>query len=230
MKNQYFGDVNDYRKYGLLRCLLAGNDLRLLVAWMLTLDDGRTDGRFIRYLGKPERHRHHDPELFDTLKAFLAGDAVRRVSQISQSSLLSRTGYFRDIVPDPAGERSRWFAALKRAVDSADIVFLDPDNGFEVKSVPYGRKGSSKYVFWDEVETLASAGKSLVIYQHFRRVKRVELIAGMEAELRERTGLAFAKGMRTSHVLFLVAAQDAHRTAIERGLDRVRQKWAEQIS
>jgi hypothetical protein len=45
MKNQYFGDVNDYRKYGLLRSLTAGGRITTTVCWMLTPDDGRPDGR-----------------------------------------------------------------------------------------------------------------------------------------------------------------------------------------
>jgi hypothetical protein len=44
MKNQYFGDINDYRKYGLLRMLQSSGGGRLLVAWMLTPDDGSRDG------------------------------------------------------------------------------------------------------------------------------------------------------------------------------------------
>jgi hypothetical protein len=32
MKNQYFGDINDYRKYGLLRMLQSTSSGRLLVA------------------------------------------------------------------------------------------------------------------------------------------------------------------------------------------------------
>jgi hypothetical protein len=40
MKNQYFGDINNYRKYGLLRAVIHATRLRLLVAWMLTPDDG----------------------------------------------------------------------------------------------------------------------------------------------------------------------------------------------
>jgi hypothetical protein len=38
MKNQYFGDINDYRKYGLLRALQSTGDGSLLVTWMLTPD------------------------------------------------------------------------------------------------------------------------------------------------------------------------------------------------
>ena len=55
MKNQYFGDINDYRKYGLLRALQSNGDGRLLVAWMLTPDDGGPDGGFRTYLQESER-------------------------------------------------------------------------------------------------------------------------------------------------------------------------------
>jgi len=33
MKNQYFGDINDYRKYGLLRTL-TGGQIKTAVCWM----------------------------------------------------------------------------------------------------------------------------------------------------------------------------------------------------
>ena len=54
MKNQYVGDVNDYRKYGLLRCLVSSGELRTLVAWMLTPDDDSSDGKLRGY---PERRQ-----------------------------------------------------------------------------------------------------------------------------------------------------------------------------
>ena len=46
MKDQYFGDINDYRKYGILRALQSKGQGTLLVAWMLTPDDGSRDGEF----------------------------------------------------------------------------------------------------------------------------------------------------------------------------------------
>ena len=54
MKNQYFGDINDYRKYGLLRSIILTTELRILVAWVLTPDDERPDGKFVDYLEKPD--------------------------------------------------------------------------------------------------------------------------------------------------------------------------------
>lgn len=79
MKNQYFGDINDYRKYGLLRAILAASNLRMLVAWMLTPDDKSTDGQITGYLDDPGKWSRHDPELFGALQHLLAGEAMRRV-------------------------------------------------------------------------------------------------------------------------------------------------------
>jgi len=61
MKNQYFGDINDYGKYGLLRILAGFGELKIAVCWMLTPDDGRRDGRLIQYLKQPEKWRKYDP-------------------------------------------------------------------------------------------------------------------------------------------------------------------------
>jgi hypothetical protein len=39
VKNRYFGDINDYRKYGLLRALTNYGEIKTAVCWMLTTDD-----------------------------------------------------------------------------------------------------------------------------------------------------------------------------------------------
>jgi hypothetical protein len=64
LKNQYFGDINDYRKYGLLRLLAGVGGLRIGVAWMLTPDDGCSDGGKTGYVKHPEQWRESDPALF----------------------------------------------------------------------------------------------------------------------------------------------------------------------
>lgn len=61
MKNQYVGDVNDYRKYGLIRAIHSASGFRILVAWMLTRDDGRTDGQTTGYLDQPDRWEDSTP-------------------------------------------------------------------------------------------------------------------------------------------------------------------------
>ena len=87
MKNQYFGDVNDYRKYGLLRGLVEERQ-KLGVCWMLTPSDGTSDGQKIRYLKEPERFRHLDPTLFDRLEGLVGSS--RRAREGSSGSRYSR--------------------------------------------------------------------------------------------------------------------------------------------
>ena len=51
MKNQYFGDIGDYGKYGLLRWL-AGQGLSIAVNWYLTPDNASNDGSIRVYVKK----------------------------------------------------------------------------------------------------------------------------------------------------------------------------------
>lgn len=212
MKNQYFGDVNDYRKYGLLRALMAGGAGSLLVAWMLTPNDGGRDGGRRSYLEHPEIWAQYDRPLFNGLVGMdiLRPEAQTSVSLMEESGLLPRTSYYREEVPDTRKERDAWRAGLLSAAIEVDLVFLDPDNGIEVPSTPVGRKGSSKYVRWGEISALWNAGKSILIFQHFPREKRDPFIQRMAQELHSCTGAGCVKTFRTSHVLFLLAVQDRH--------------------
>ncbi|MBI5040442.1 MAG: hypothetical protein HZB57_04375, partial [Gammaproteobacteria bacterium] len=146
MKNQYFGDINDYRKYGLIRSILRAGDFRLLVAWMLTPDDDSNDGNIVEYLAKPKQWKNFDPTLYEGLQRLMRPDARRSVGLIESASLLPSANYYSRTVPDAAADRSQWMRDLIAASGISDLVFLDPDNGFEVKARPYGRKRSSKYV------------------------------------------------------------------------------------
>ncbi|MGH9579436.1 MAG: hypothetical protein ACRD2R_00455, partial [Terriglobales bacterium] len=92
MKDQYFGDINDYRKYGILRCL-AHAGLPLGVHWMLTPGDAGIDGRKLAYLKSPARWRHHDPPLFDLLAAAVRS-ATRSVDVLEAARLLPEAYFF----------------------------------------------------------------------------------------------------------------------------------------
>ena len=88
-----------------------------------------------------------------------------------------------------------------KAASQSELVFLDPDNGLEVPSRPFGRKHSSKYAYWREVTAIWAAGASVLIYQHFRREKREKFIPQMAEELRDRTG-GVVEAFRTPRVFF----------------------------
>jgi len=229
LKNQYFGDINDYRKYGLLRRLLDGGASSALVAWMLTPNDARSDGRRVQYLRKPQSWRRFDPELFSSLRAMLCSRRPRSVDLIENSALLPRCRFFSEIVPDGRVARAEYLRRLAGAARKADLVFLDPDNGLEVRSKPLGRKGSSKYVYWHEVQELFALGCSLLIYQHFGRVNRQRFITSTARALARRVGAESALTFRTPHVLFLLAAQPRHRGRLRRAAESVAAGWGDQI-
>src|SRR5947209_1887104 len=105
MKDQYFADINDYRKYGLLRLLAAETGLSLGICWMLTPPDGRSDGQFTTFWAEPTPWRYYDPLLFDALARCQFPDAGRAVSLARQWDLLPRATYFEEIVPDDAEGR-----------------------------------------------------------------------------------------------------------------------------
>lgn len=229
MKNQYFGDIDDYRKYGLLRVLQSKGEGKLLVAWMLTPDDGSRDGGFRSYLQDPTTWRQYDPDLFAGLAGLLGSAALPRVSLLERSGLLRSASYYSAFVPDACLDRDAWRQGLLNAARNVDLVFVDPDNGIEVPSKPVGCKGSSKYVTWKELEALWKAGCSLLIYQHFRREPRAAFAERLVSELRGRTGAYFTQAFRTSHVLFLLAVQERHNWMIREVSLLLQQRWAGQI-
>jgi hypothetical protein len=228
MKNQYFGDINDYRKYGLLRAWQAAGNGTLLVAWMLTPDNGSRDGGSRSYLKCPGTWRKYDPELFDGLADLLRKARPPSVSLIERSGLLPRARYHAPLVPDKRAERDKWREDLLRSVEGVDLVFLDPDNGIEVPSKPVGRKGSSKYITWEEIERLWHAGCSLLVYQHLPREDRHVFARRLVSEFRARTKTCVVEAFRASRVLFLMAVQNRHEEQFRRARELLSNCWNSQ--
>jgi hypothetical protein len=226
MKDQYFGDVNDFRKYALLRSL-AGSDLRLGVCWMLTEPDGRNDGGFISYLQEAHMYRHLDPPLFDLLQLAVDRENDRRVTRIEVSGLLGSGPFHTEFVNDNAQQRMQYFASFHSRASSCDLMFFDPDNGLEVKSVRPGRRRSSKYVYWNEVRAAYFAGASVLIYQHFPYLPRDKFIDKKCAELRQHTGARFMASFRTPHVVFFLASQPKHEIPFHERIESLKSHWPE---
>ena len=176
MKNQYVGDIGDYGKYALLRALIE-KGYSVGVNWYLTPNDDKPDGKFIDYLKKDSDFL--DEELFNKLKTLLLTEdgnirvENRNVTTIEESGLLKNTVFFNDmlnyeeITANRKDYRNAW---INRSIDilgEQDIIFLDPDNGLEVKSIPPMRKNGNKYVTYEEATLYyEQARMALVIYNH----------------------------------------------------------------
>lgn len=229
MKNQYFGDINDYRKYGLLRSFLIASNLRMLIVWMLTPDDGSTDGEKQSYLSKPQKWDKHDKNLYYSLQELALFDDSNKLSLLENTNLLLGSSFYSAIVPDNSTARIFWFNNLLMHTENKDLVFFDPDNGVEVKSKLYGTKDSSKYLYWNEVEAVWKKGNSLIIYQHFPREKRDIYVERMLNELQMHAPGAFVDSFNTSNVAFLTAMQPSHAFFYERFVAELLQNWGDEI-
>ncbi len=224
MKDQYAGDVNDYVKYGLLR-LLAGGPAPLLVARMLTPGDGRNDGRHTGYLLKPEQWRVSDPELFDRLRRWMSRSPERSVGWIEKSDLLPGARFYPPFLGDGVMEREEWFRGLNVPALNGGLIFFDPDNGMEVRSVPRGRKGSSKYLYWIEAEQSYRAGNSLLVYQHFPRVGRAEFCAAMERRFADQLHPGGVITFMTGMVAWFCVSRPEHLRWLASRARLVEERW-----
>jgi hypothetical protein len=227
MKHQYFGDENDYRKYGLLRALSGNGRLSTGVWWMRTEDDGSSDGKFTSYLASGAARRH-DPLLFDHLRSALA-TGRRHLDHVEKSDILPNSRFFSEIVPDKREARVAHTRRMMEVLGDTDLLVVDPDNGVEVKSKPVGSKGSSKFVQWSEIEGAYRAGQSVLVYQHFPRQARVSYTSAIANAMGVRTGVRRIDTFATTRVLFILARQETHVAVLEAGVRSIAARWGGQL-
>lgn len=181
MQNRYVGDVGDYAKYGLLRLMSLETGFRWGVVWCLYDDENHNgDGRHVSYLEDPLM-RSLDPELHGCLLRIIT-KGQRSVKAVARSKILPKeTVFFGLPISTPSGirgdrirHRSNWLNEALHCTSGCDLVFFDPDNGIETKSVPIHSPKSGKYIFWDEMMPFWKRGQSLLIYHHLNRTAPIE--------------------------------------------------------
>ena len=174
MQDRYAGNIGDFGKLALLRCLTEGR--RLAVCWYLCngeRDDERNDRSF-DYLKRPDEFRHLAPDIFDALSKILAQGCggSRSVAALEASGLLPDAIFHRTQVPRPLVLRPQWSDELIAAVSDADLVFLDPDNGIQ------GTRLGPKHVALSELAALRRPDRVIVFAQRQTgRRSQVSLLA-----------------------------------------------------
>ncbi len=228
MKNQYFGDINDYRKYGLLRVLSSDRKIKTAVCWMLTVNDGGTDGRFTEYLERPNRWRSYDPGLFDALHEIIIKREKRDVREAARAGLIERASYYSTELTDD--NRNDYFLQFQKKITPSHLIFFDPDNGFEVGSVRKGKAGSRKYLFWDEVSRFFSTGASLLVYQHFPRIERKKFLTLKAKQIFAATKSQLIYAFETTRVAFFLIPQEHHLRSFRVSIEKVTDTWGDEFS
>lgn len=190
MQDRYTADVGDFGKYGLLRALsgyrpAAAPTLRLGVVWYLTDPvmaerDPVNDGRHIGYLRSDQssRYRPCDPDLYDAMADIIHGQE-RRVATVTECGVLGPDAAFYEshLRTPKRGERraqreaarAEWLRGAMAATAGCDVIFVDPDNGLEARSVRPHHMKAPKYVYLSELPGYIERGQSLVIYHHLGR-------------------------------------------------------------
>jgi hypothetical protein len=183
VKDQYFADRNDYFKYDLLIFLaeqLAAK--KLPIVWMLTENDKSNDGGKTDY---PKGAGNRD--LYHFLKMALE-DGTRYVGRIGDYFKGAGHAFvycsYGDAETFCHRNRAAYFEEIPKANLGDAVVFLDPDNGFEVKST--GERNGEKYIKLDEVELIYNRmgeNSVMVVYQHLPRIHRKSFLYGIANKL-----------------------------------------------
>jgi hypothetical protein len=149
VRDQYAGDVSDVLKFAFLRAL-AGADRTLGVAWYYAPgDDGRPDGRHLEW-----RDEAAWRILDANLHRGLATLPERSIAALERAAIWPTGALFhREPVPHRV-ERSAWGMRKRSALEAADIVFLDPDNGIGAET--------EKHATFSEIRLLRRPGRAIV--------------------------------------------------------------------
>jgi hypothetical protein len=246
MQNRYVGDVGDYGKYALLRGLCgpqASRSVRLAVVWCLFPDETvNNDGRHVSYLANAQ-FAQLDVDLHRALNTIVS-EGRRNISTICDGGCLPAATVFCPepiSIPDGARTgpterlryRNHWQQECLRLTKECDLVFFDPDNGLEVRSVPKHHPKAGKYIYWDEIAPYWRRGSALLIYHHLNRtVSAAQQVEGLalrfttEFDCASVHPLVFRRG--SSRVFWLVHRRDALGRELEsRAADMLNGGWSQ---
>jgi hypothetical protein len=162
MRDAYAADISDAFKFSFLRAL-AGDDKRLGIGWYYAPgSDNHRDGRRREWLEEPT-WRQLDPELHAGLSAL----PERSVAALERAPIWPKGALFHR-EPLPRYGREAWGKRMRDALEGADLVFLDPDNG--VGDDP------EKHAFLSEVQQLRRPGRAVVFITFPGRTKHHTLL------------------------------------------------------
>lgn len=222
---------------------IARTNLALGINWYLTPDEGgNEDGKHISYLNK-EDYLECDKELYNILKEIIIQDK-RNVDNIQQSDICPNNTLFYKEILDYSNEfdwnhrnelRNKWHKKAIEKLSGSDIVFLDPDNGLQVKSTSLTSEKGNKYIGYGELEDYFNFGQSIIFYNHrarkpeeeylnkFRKLRDIDAFKNSTI-----LGLKFRRGTIRDYIFVL---QPQHVNAIKDCFNSLmHSKWKEHFS
>ena len=222
MKNQYASDIGDYTKLGLLRSL-ENAGFSIGINWYLTPDEPKhsktfTDGKHTKFLecdcDTP------DVDLHCALKE-IGLSKNRSVKRLESAKLFENALFWNKLVD--AKNRDKWHLEALKKLGNQGIIFLDPDNGLEVKSIkPYSKNGN-KYTTYQEAADYYANGATVIIYNHRDRKPKSEYLKRFyrfkDIEETKNAKMFYLRASRYSVRDYLFLAQERHFSDLESCID-----------
>ena len=186
MRDHYAGDISDFLKFSYLRAL-RGSESTLGIAWYYVSGvDNELDGRHLEWCEEPQ-WQQLDPELHEWLSAIAKNS--RTVSALQDSKFWGSTVFHSEEVP-PQAQRNLWALKTIDTLKSANLVFLDPDNGIG--------KFSQKHASFAEIKLLLEEHRAIAFITFPKRQKHNPQLEELHKNIREETGATSILTLRTS--------------------------------
>ena len=210
MQLRYLGDSHDFIKFALLCHLHDTLKVRLGVNWYLTcpkdVDRPNNQDEGQRHHMNGDEWRAWKKKLFYEIKNFQEPE-FRSFENFRQSKFLPPDTLYNESQLKTTGDRSLWHKEAVKVLSDADLIFLDPDNGFEVPS--WTKRTRPKYATYTEARDYYALGKIVVGIQFARQCDPVK----RGKQIRDKlfpcsfcsTNLPILRGHVQPNILFLSA-------------------------
>ena len=184
MKNQYFGDAIDLFKYDLITEVINAHRSLKKFAYipMLTPKDNRADGK------REDLTAGYENKPLKKILTRFHGQAKAKPDFKKIEVYFKQCRIPIEIYRDNAGEyfshqrRNDYFENIDSALLRESLVFIDPDNGLEVKN------SNQRHVLYSELKDIFDRSNCIVmVIQFFPREKHSVYIEKRLSELRHIT-------------------------------------------
>ena len=119
--------------------------------------------------------------------------------------------------------RNEWHLKALKKLENQDVIFLDPDNGLEVKSTKPCSKNGNKYTTYKEAADYYSHGATVIIYNHRDRKPEREYIKRFyrfkDIEETKNTKMFYLRASRYSVRDYLFLVQERHFSDLEMAIN-----------
>lgn len=175
MKNRFYGDVNDYIKYGILD-ILSKKYNAIGINWYLTDDrhGNQKHGNIMHHINNEKEWQDYNPRIFSTLKNRVQANQ-RNIRYCKKDKIFKFKHEFREQLPDNAAPsnylklRNQWHARAISNLRECDLIFFDPDVGV-IDRLSKDVVKNSEYCLIKEIEDYDWC--DWLIVQFPRRMKR----------------------------------------------------------